>query len=108
MKAAKLSTSLKVQIDGFKAQWRTSKPEDSIAIEDMTFIRVVPYSYGLVKLTTASNPNAPPEAAISSLTSSIGLQNLIRMRNDARASMLPSLVKRAASFLMSLCRRRRE
>ena len=78
-----------IKLAGIQSVWKVN-PEDVVKDgDDNEFIRISPTNWTLVKLICDTNPAAPfPTPKNFSLTKSVGLQEMISIRNACQASEL--------------------
>lgn len=70
-----------------KATWKISKQDDIITVDGCSFVRVSPINCSLVSLVCEGNPHAPnPVPKNFSLTKSLGLASLMKMRNTKQVA----------------------
>ena len=91
MMQASLSEVRMVALPNLKHRWKISNANDVVTVGAKAFVRVTTLSSSLVGLVTEANPDVPsPLPKCWSLTSSKGLCDLIRLRNEAQADSMAS------------------
>ena len=71
-----------VALGGLKRVWQV-RPPDVIIVDDLAFVKFSPRCFSLVDMVCEDNPHAPvPVPKKFSLTKSLGLQALVKLRNS--------------------------
>lgn len=85
--AAVLTETRAVSLPGFDKVWKITKAADTATCDEAVFVRLEPTSWTLKQLVLEKNTNVPKRAP-TSLTASLGLENLRKLRNEAQALLL--------------------
>ncbi len=82
-----MSETLSVRINNVKGEWPTSLDDDKCEVDDVRYIRIASQNRGLRKLIFENNELSTGKSVDQSITSSKGLAQLIKQRNEKHAEL---------------------